>query len=385
MAATVIAAGAAMDTVKVRARAALRRALIGLSLLFGSMTAAPPALSEVSVTVAIPGVSIGIDQPAYPELVPIPGYPVYYAPQAQANLFFYDGLYWVYHDDRWFSSAWYNGPWDLVDPYYVPLFVLRVPVRYYVYPPPYFHGWVIWAPPRWDIHWGPRWAQHRQGWDHWDRRGLWHAAPPPAYQRHYAGDRYPRREHQHALRDDHYRYQPRDAAVRQRYYRERAVSQTQTQTPARVEPPRRYDLHQERSDVPRIAPVQSVPQSSNPSVFEHSPASRRDAERREHQDRGSRDRAASQPIQDGLVAPNPQPMQRPREDMQRPGPVQLAPQMQQPRIQPLSQPAVIQQRQAMRHETERRGPHEHRMQPYREREQKGRGHDQQRGRGARGR
>ncbi len=368
MAVMVIVAGAAMDTVKFRTRAAMRRALIGLSLLLGTLTAASPALSEVSVTVAIPGVSIGIDQPAYPELMPIPGYPVYYAPQAHANLFFYDGLYWVYHDDRWLSSAWYNGPWDLVDPYYVPLFVLRVPVRYYIYPPPYFHGWVNWAPPRWDIHWGPRWAQHRHDWDQWDRRVSWHAAPPPVYQRHFSGDRYPRREHQHALRDEHYRYQPRDAAVRQRYFHERSASQA----PVRVEPPRRYELQQERI----AAPVRSVPQARNPAVFEQGRASQPGAEKLEHDDRGHRERVAP-PIQSGHVVQNPLPAQRPREIQQRHAPVQAA-QMQQPRT--FSQQPAVQQRQAMRNETDRRVQHEPRMRSYREREPQGRGNDQQRGR-----
>jgi len=356
-----------MAIVNFRILTAMRRALIGLSLLLGSMTAAAPALGEVSVAIAIPGVSIGIDQPVYPELIPIPGYPVYYAPQAHANLFFYDGLYWVYHADRWYSSAWYNGPWDLVDPYYVPLFVLRVPVRYYVYPPPHFHGWVIWAPPRWDIHWGPRWAQHRHGWDHWDRRVSWHAAPPPLYQRHFSGDRYPRREYQHALRDEHYRYQPRDAAVRPRYFKEHSA----LQAPVRVEPPRRYELQQERS----AAPVQAVPQARNPADFEQGRASPRGAEQREHGDRRHRERAAP-PVQGGHVVQNPQPAHRPRENLQRHTPVQAAPQMQQP--QTFSQQPAVQQRQAMRYETDRRVQHEPRMRPYREREPQGRGNDQQR-------
>ena len=32
-----------------------------------------------------------------PELVVMPGYPVYYAPNVAANYFFYDGLYWVFN------------------------------------------------------------------------------------------------------------------------------------------------------------------------------------------------------------------------------------------------------------------------------------------------
>jgi hypothetical protein len=56
-------------------------------------------------------VSIGINVPIYPRLVVVPGYPVYYAPQLDSNYFFYDGLYWVFQDDNWYQSSWYNGPW----------------------------------------------------------------------------------------------------------------------------------------------------------------------------------------------------------------------------------------------------------------------------------
>ena len=71
----------------------------------------------------------------------MPGYPVYYDPRADSNYFFYDGLYWVYQEDNWYASDWYNGPWQSVAPYDVPVFVLRVPVRYYRQPPAYFRGW----------------------------------------------------------------------------------------------------------------------------------------------------------------------------------------------------------------------------------------------------
>ena len=50
-------------------------------------------------------VSIGINLPIYPNLVVVPGYPVYYAPQLNANYFFYDGMYWVYQNDYWYSSS----------------------------------------------------------------------------------------------------------------------------------------------------------------------------------------------------------------------------------------------------------------------------------------
>src|SRR6185369_17297882 len=71
------------------------------------------------------------------------------------------------------------------------------------------------APPRWGEHWGNGWAQQRSGWDHWDRRASLAPAPLPVYQRQYSGNRYPHVEQQQALHSRNYRYQPRDAVVRQ--------------------------------------------------------------------------------------------------------------------------------------------------------------------------
>src|SRR5689334_5102250 len=99
----------------------MRSAIIVVGILLSACTT---ATSQVSV-------GIGINLGSYPDLEPVPGYPVYYAPQLDSNFFFYDGLYWVYAEDNWYSSSWYNGPWDFVSPEWVPLFVLRIPVRYY--------------------------------------------------------------------------------------------------------------------------------------------------------------------------------------------------------------------------------------------------------------
>lgn len=163
---------------------ALRSLLLVLPLLLAQ---APAARADVSVGIAIevPGVSIGINLPTYPDLRPVPGYPVYYAPGAVGNYFYFDGLYWVFQGERWYSSAWYNGPWRYVMPLYVPAYVLRVPVAYYRQPPPHFRHWRADAPPRWDQHWGREWQQRRPGWNHWDR----HASPLPTDQRRYPHER----------------------------------------------------------------------------------------------------------------------------------------------------------------------------------------------------
>jgi hypothetical protein len=101
----------------------------------GAVVLGSSAAAQVSVGIGLPSVSIGINLPSFPTLVVVPGYPVYYAPRLDANLFFYDGLYWVYQGDHWYASTWYNGPWALVAPRIVPAFVLRIPVRSYRHPP----------------------------------------------------------------------------------------------------------------------------------------------------------------------------------------------------------------------------------------------------------
>ena len=185
-----------------------------------------PAMGQVSVGigVAVPGLSIGINVPAYPELAPVPGYPVYYAPQVGANYFFYEGMYWVYQRDNWYSSAWYNGPWRTVRPEVVPVYLLRVPVRYYRQPPVYFRGWERDGPPHWGEHWGHDWDQRRAGWDKWDHRAAPAPAPLPVYQREYAGKRYPAEPQQPELHARNYGYEPHDPDVKEQY-EERGIHQ----------------------------------------------------------------------------------------------------------------------------------------------------------------
>jgi hypothetical protein len=194
----------------------MRYLLVILALLL-SQPASARAEVSVGIGISFPGVDIGIRVPAYPRLVRIPDYPVYYDPRADANYFFYDGLYWIFIDDYWYASSWYDGPWHRVERDYVPLFVLRVPVRYYRRPPPYFRGWHKDRPPHWDEHWGRDWHERRHDWDRWDRRSAPRPAPLPTYQRRYSGERYPREiARQQSIRTEKYRYHPREETS-QRY------------------------------------------------------------------------------------------------------------------------------------------------------------------------
>ena len=228
-----------------------------LVVLLGMLCLASPAAAQVSIGIGLPGVSIGINLPSYPELTPIPDYPVYYAPRGNVNLFFYDGMYWAYQRNNWYTSSWYNGPWGQVGPEGVPLFVLRIPVRYYRQPPSSWSRWQRDAPPHWGETWGPQWAQHRSGWDQWDHHNVQRPAPLPVYQKQYSGNRYPRVEQQQALERDKYRYQPQDPDVRQHF-------QQQQQQRSQPQPGERRTQPNQRSSAPpppqQVAPAAARPQ-----------------------------------------------------------------------------------------------------------------------------
>ena len=209
----------------------MRSTLIAALILLGTL--ATPATAQVHV-------SIGLNLPSYPALQRVPNYPVYYAPRLNSNYFFYDGLYWVYEGDTWYASSWYNGPWEAFDRFDVPVYLLRVPVRYYRSAPVYFRGWRADAPPRWSDHWGSSWSERRSGWDRWNRSSAPAPAPLPVYQRQYTGSRYPQVSQQVVITTQNYRYQPREVVVKQRFDQYRAAAparqQVQREATRRVAP-----------------------------------------------------------------------------------------------------------------------------------------------------
>ncbi len=282
----------------------MRRGIIALMLAWGSITAAPAQVS-VGIGVSLPGVSIGIDIPAYPQLVRVPDYPVYYAPGLAANFFFYDGMYWVYESDNWYASSWYNGPWSVVGPAFVPVFVLRIPVRYYRSPPPYFRGWRPDAPPRWGERWGGDWEQQHRGWDRWNRRAAPVPAPLPVYQRRYTGDRYPRVEQQRSLESRNYRYQPRDPVVKQ-HFRQDAAPRGPANAPAQ-----REFAPREQRPVPQGAPRSEAPAQRPAGPPERVPQSRAAApEQAPHQAPARPEPPAARPAQRGPAPDAPAPQER---------------------------------------------------------------------------
>ena len=216
-----------------------------------TLLAAWLALVPVAPALAYTGVSIGINIPVYPRLVAVPGYPVYYAPNLPYNYFFYDGMYWDFDGDNWYYSRWYNGPWELVDPYAVPLYLLQVPVRYYHRPPAYFRGWAINDAPRWHEHWGRSWVDRRHDWNDGRYRRDYRAeraAPLPHYQRQYSQRNYPAPEQQRQLADRSYRYQPREQVVQQHYRGQYSQAPQQQSAPQRDQAAPQYPRGEARGE-----------------------------------------------------------------------------------------------------------------------------------------
>jgi hypothetical protein len=154
---------------------------------------------------------------------------VYWAPSVDSNYFYYDGNYWDYYNDTWYSSPWYNGPWAVVDPVYVPTYVLWVPIRYYRRPPIYFRGWSTNRPPRWTERWGREWlARHNTYYS--GRASVGPRAPLPHYQRQYTRENYPRAPQQQL--EITRQHQPREVRREEAHRRE--------------EPHRREEAYRER-------------------------------------------------------------------------------------------------------------------------------------------
>ena len=286
--------------------------LAALLLLWATV----PATAQVSI-----GITIG----SYPQFAAVPGYPVYYAPDVGANFFFYDGYYWVYQDDNWYSSTWYNGPWESVDPMYVPIFVLQIPVRYYQRPPQYFGGWQSDQAPHWNDHWGRDWTQRRGGWDQPQRASNVAPAPLPDYQRQYSGKDYPRADQQRTLQQQNYHYHSQSAGDRPNSGRQpddrgsQAAQPSVRQRPTNdVKDARRDQPHptaQQPEQQPRPAPQQQQEQRPRPTPQQQQERQPRPAPQQQEQ----LPRPAPQQQQERQPRPAPQ---RQQEQTLRPAPQQ---------------------------------------------------------------
>lgn len=114
----------------------------------GLLPAGPALADSLSIGVRTDSVSLGINIGGPPQLVYVPGTPVYQAPSLPYNYFAYGGRYYLFHNGAWLSAVYYNGPWTVIALERVPRPILAVPVPYYKAPPGHWkktHGPPPWA------------------------------------------------------------------------------------------------------------------------------------------------------------------------------------------------------------------------------------------------
>jgi hypothetical protein len=109
--------------------------LIGDAIQGAEQKQAAPAPAPAPVVVMAPPPPPPVVVAAPPQLVVVPGTPVYYAPGLSVNYFVYRGRHYTHHNGSWFVAGVYNGPWTFVAVEHVPQPVLAVPVTYYKVPP----------------------------------------------------------------------------------------------------------------------------------------------------------------------------------------------------------------------------------------------------------
>jgi hypothetical protein len=142
----------------------MRRIPLILCLMLGCLGSGPwgaAAGVRIDVQVGVPApplpppVIVTEPQPIVvevrPQLVLVPGMPVYYAPDMPYTYFVHAGIAYVFHEGRWFRARTHRGPWTAMDVRHLPAPIRRVPVAYYRVPPG---------------HWPPPGRRHRHGKPH---------------------------------------------------------------------------------------------------------------------------------------------------------------------------------------------------------------------------
>jgi hypothetical protein len=101
--------------------------LVGTFAVLGGIKEAG---AQVQVNVNIGPPPIVVEEP--PAMVLVPRTQVYFVPEPDVDIFFYNGHWWSPRGDRWYRARGYNGPWTIVERRYVPGPVYRVPRNYRV-------------------------------------------------------------------------------------------------------------------------------------------------------------------------------------------------------------------------------------------------------------
>ena len=236
----------------------MKRLLLGVALLVLAALYPGPAMAAVDIHMSIPLPPL-IAFPAPPAVIVIPETYVYFVPDIQDEIFFYDGWWWRPWQGRWYRSRHYGSGWG----YYknVPSFYVRL-----------HSGWRDayrdrrWKGNPWNFQPIPQ-NQLQQNWGNWKKDRYW--------------------EKQHTWGVQGLQFQPRSRAVeptRRVMPSQRVVEPVQPRSQAGdVRSPRQVQLQPSRPQPREVqSPWEFKPQSQ--------PRQSREGGSREKHERGTAER-----------------------------------------------------------------------------------------------
>jgi hypothetical protein len=103
------------------------RCLLAGAAIAAAVGFSEPAHAGVNVNINL-GPPVVVAEP--PQMVLVPRSRVYFSPEPQIDIFFYDGFWWSPRGDRWYRAREHNGPWGVIERRHVPRDVIRVPRDY---------------------------------------------------------------------------------------------------------------------------------------------------------------------------------------------------------------------------------------------------------------
>jgi len=138
------------------------------------------ATAEVNINVGINVPPPPLVIPAPPPVFVIPRTYVYFAPQVEVDIFFYQGYWYRPYRGHWYRSAIYNGKWVYIVPERVPRVLINLPPDFRRVPPGHRHipygnvkkNWKTWEKDKyWEKHGGKEWHGEKQEHDRDKGRG----------------------------------------------------------------------------------------------------------------------------------------------------------------------------------------------------------------------
>ena len=89
--------------------------LLASAALGAAVALCPPAAQahvSIQIEAALPG--LFLPMPAPPAMVWLPNIGIYVARDSREPFFYREGRYYMRHDNRWYSTTYYGGPWAAV-------------------------------------------------------------------------------------------------------------------------------------------------------------------------------------------------------------------------------------------------------------------------------